>query len=52
MPDVDCLLWPTGAGKTTFARSLAHPLQATYLRIDTIEDTLRVADGMSFARGG
>jgi predicted kinase len=34
-----------GAGKTTLARSLAHRLQATYLRIDTIEDVLLADDG-------
>ena len=27
-----------GTGKTTLARSLAHRLEATYLRTDTIED--------------
>ena len=34
-----------GTGKTTLARSLAHRLQATYLRIDTIEDVLLADDG-------
>ncbi|QTT89578.1 AAA family ATPase [Pseudomonas chlororaphis] len=30
-----------GSGKTTIARALASHLRATYLRIDTIEQTLR-----------
>jgi len=41
-----------GAGKTTLARSLAHRLQATYLRIDTIEDTLLADDGGPLVAGG
>jgi predicted kinase len=41
-----------GTGKTTLARSLAHRLQATYLRIDTIEDVLLADDaGPLVARG-
>jgi predicted kinase len=34
-----------GSGKTTLARRLAHRLQATYLRIDTIEEALLADDG-------
>jgi predicted kinase len=33
-----------GTGKTTLARELTRRLEATYLRIDTIEQTLRTAD--------
>jgi predicted kinase len=32
-----------GTGKTTLARELTRRLEATYLRIDTIEQTLRAA---------
>jgi tRNA uridine 5-carbamoylmethylation protein Kti12 len=39
-----------GTGKTTLARSLAHCLQATYRRIDTIED-LADDGGALVARG-
>jgi predicted kinase len=36
-----------GTGKTTLARMLARKLQATYLRIDTIEEVLLAHDGVS-----
>jgi hypothetical protein len=32
-----------GTGKTTFARQLAHALAAVYLRIDSIEQSMRAA---------
>jgi predicted kinase len=41
-----------GTGKTTLARSLAHRLQATYLRIDTIEEVLLAEDGASLVDSG
>jgi predicted kinase len=41
-----------GTGKTTLARSLAHRLQATYLRIDTIEEALLADDGGSLVARG
>ena len=41
-----------GSGKTTLARSLARTLQATYLRIDTIEDALLADDGAAFVDRG
>ena len=41
-----------GTGKTTLARSLAHRLQATYLRIDTIEDVLLADDGAPLVARG
>jgi predicted kinase len=36
-----------GTGKTTLARALAQELHATYLRIDTIEHTLRSSGVLS-----
>jgi predicted kinase len=41
-----------GTGKTTLARRLAHRLQATYLRIDTIEDVLLADDGAQLVARG
>lgn len=36
-----------GSGKTTLARSLSISIQAVYLRIDTIEQAIRIAMGPS-----
>lgn len=41
-----------GTGKTTLARSLAHCLQATYRRIDTIEEALLADDGGALVARG
>ena len=41
-----------GTGKTTLARQLASQLQATYLRIDTIEDELLAQNGASLVDQG
>lgn len=42
-----------GVGKTTLARRLAHRLQATYLRIDTIENVMLAQECTSLVgRGG
>ena len=41
-----------GTGKTTLARSLARRLQATYLRIDTIEEVLLADDGARLVARG
>lgn len=41
-----------GTGKTTLARRLAHRLQATYLRIDTIEEALLADDGARLVARG
>ena len=41
-----------GAGKTTLARRLADRLQATYLRIDTIEEVMLAEGGASLVSRG
>jgi predicted kinase len=41
-----------GTGKTTLARTLADRLQATYLRIDTIEDVLLANEGAELVARG
>jgi predicted kinase len=41
-----------GTGKTTVARGLADRLQATYLRIDTIEDVLLTNEGAQLVARG
>lgn len=41
-----------GSGKTTLAQSLARSLQATYLRIDTVEEALLAEDGASIVARG
>jgi predicted kinase len=41
-----------GIGKTTLARGLAQERQATYLRIDTIEEALLAAGGASLVDRG
>jgi predicted kinase len=41
-----------GTGKTTLARELADQLQATYLRIDTIEEEMLAQDGASLVNRG
>jgi len=41
-----------GTGKTTLSRELAHRLGAVYLRIDTIEQTILDATGMSAGETG
>jgi predicted kinase len=41
-----------GTGKTTLAWRLAQSLQATYLRIDTIEDALLADNGASLVAQG